>query len=257
MFVLVFWLDKGVDGFRIDAAPYLFEHADFQDAPPPDNVSRSYVQNQPETYDMIYQWRQVIDDYNKQNGGDTRVLMTEAYTPINSTMLYYGNETVDGAHFTFNFYLIINTTNNSTANQVVSLGNHDRHRVATRQGVENVDGYNMLITLLPGIANTYNGEEIGMEDGEVTWEEGQDSIACQSARENFQSTSRDFQRTPFHWDSTVNAGFSTANKTWLPKKKSVVKDVIKEGFSNAGGKQLNGKLPGITEMQGFLRKHRN
>ncbi|XP_025831767.1 maltase 1-like [Agrilus planipennis] len=234
--VLIFWLDKGVDGFRVDATPYIFENF-----PPPGsqgdyNVDeqRRGIQDLPETFDMVYQWRAVLDDYTKQNGGDTKVLMTEAFTNVNATMFYYGNGTVDGAHFTFNFFLITNTTSNSTASQDISvikrwfqfmpsryianwvLGNHDRSRVATRQGVENVDGYNMLVCLLPGIADTYNGEEIGMENGEVTWEQGQDPTACNRPRENFLTQSRDFERTPFHWDSSVNAGFSTANSTWLP-----------------------------------------
>ncbi|XP_025831777.1 maltase A1-like [Agrilus planipennis] len=160
--------------------------------------------------------------------------MTEAYTDIGTTMLYYGNDTVDGAHFTFNFFILNEITSTSTANDVVSvikrwfqnmptrfvanwvLGNHDNFRAASRLGVENVDGYNMLTTLLPGVAVTYNGEEIGMEDGEVTWEEGQDPRACNGLESEFNTESRDFERTPFHWDSTANAGFSTANKTWLP-----------------------------------------
>lgn len=95
------------------------------------------------------------------------------------------------------------------------VGNHDQHRVATRYGPENVDGFNMLVTLLPGVAVTYNGEEIGQEDGEVTFEEGADPSACKN-ESIFDDVSRDFERTPFQWDNTTNAGFSTANKTWLP-----------------------------------------
>ncbi|XP_025835195.1 maltase A2-like isoform X2 [Agrilus planipennis] len=81
--VLIFWLDKGVDGFRIDAAPFLFEDAAFRDAPLSDNhekykpyeymyLSRIYIKDLPETYDMIYQWRELLDNYKKQKGGNTR-----------------------------------------------------------------------------------------------------------------------------------------------------------------------------------------
>lgn len=70
--------------------------------------------------------------------------------------------------------------------------------------------------MLPGIAVTYNGEEIGMEDGQVSWEEGQDPSACNGKKENFNKTSRDFERTPFHWDDSVNAGFNEGGKPWLP-----------------------------------------
>ncbi|XP_018319913.1 maltase A1-like [Agrilus planipennis] len=243
--VLTFWLDKGVDGFRIDAIRFIFEHPDLPDEPLADDyknynpyeynyLNHIYSLDRPESIQMIYQWRELVDNYQKQNGGDTRVLMTEAYSKINLNMLHYGNGTVDGSHFPFNFFIITETRYNSTANEIISpikkwfqnmpsgrvpnwvLGNHDRDRVATRLGVENVDGYNMLVGLLPGIAVTYNGEEIGMENGEVTWEEGQDPSACNGLESAFKTESRDFERTPFQWDSTVNAGFSTANKTWLP-----------------------------------------
>ncbi|XP_018319914.1 maltase 1-like [Agrilus planipennis] len=235
--ILTFWLDKGIDGFRADAVPYIFETFPTDPGTPETynpNAQRSAIQDQPESLDMVYQWRAVLDDYNRRNGGNTRVFITEGYTNITATMPYYGNDTVDGAHFTFNFFLITNTTSNSTASEVVRvitawfqnmpsryvanwvLGNHDRPRVATRLGVENVDGYNMLISLLPGVVNSYYGEEIGMENGVVTWEQGQDPRACGGPRENFLTEGRDFERTPFHWNSSVNAGFSTANSTWLP-----------------------------------------
>lgn len=96
------------------------------------------------------------------------------------------------------------------------MGNHDNHRVATRFGNNKVDGFNMLISLLPGIAVTYNGEEIGMEDGSVTWEEGKDPSACNGKPEDFNESSRDFERTPFHWDDSINAGFNEGANTWLP-----------------------------------------
>lgn len=73
----------------------------------------------------------------------------------------------------------------------------------------------MLVMLLPGIGVTYNADEIGQEDGEVSFDECSDPPACVS-EEAFYSIGRDFERTPFQWDDTKNAGFSTANKTWLP-----------------------------------------
>lgn len=73
----------------------------------------------------------------------------------------------------------------------------------------------MLAALLPGVQVTYNGEEIGMEDGEVTYEQGADPSACKDP-DHFDEISRDFERTPYHWDRTKNAGFSDADATWLP-----------------------------------------
>ena len=257
-----FWLDKGVDGFRIDAVPYLFENEDLLDEPlsnlPGYNstdyeyLDHIYTQNLPETLDMIYQWRQVVDDFVTENGGDARVLMTEAYADINTTMLYFGSAdgTRLGAHFSFNFNLITDLNINSTAQDVVDsvnkwlqaipdiytsnwvLGNHDNHRVATRLGPDNVDGFNMLKSLLPGVAVTYNGEEIGQENGEVSYEEGQDP----SARDPdiFDAVSRDFERTPYQWDDTVNAGFNTGAKPWLPVSEKYHETNLKIEIATAG-----------------------
>lgn len=88
--------------------------------------------------------------------------------------------------------------------------------MATRYGSERVDGLTMLAMLLPGVAVTYNGEEIGMENGEVTWEEAEDPQACNGEKGDFYKNSRDFQRTPFQWSSATNAGFNAGAKTWLP-----------------------------------------
>lgn len=96
------------------------------------------------------------------------------------------------------------------------MGNHDQSRVASRYGVNRVDALNMIAHVLPGVAVTYNGEEIGMENGEVTWEEGQDPQACNGDKEDFDKNSRDFQRTPYQWDNTTSAGFSNNASTWLP-----------------------------------------
>lgn len=75
---------------------------------------------------------------------------------------------------------------------------------------------NMLVMLLPGISVTYQGEEIGMLDVELTWEQTVDPAGCNSNPDIYEQFSRDPERTPFQWDSTKNAGFSTASETWLP-----------------------------------------
>lgn len=74
----------------------------------------------------------------------------------------------------------------------------------------------MLAALLPGIQITYSGEEIAQENGYVTFEQGKDPIACKTNETTYMEISRDFERTPFHWDKTKNAGFSEADETWLP-----------------------------------------
>jgi alpha-glucosidase len=74
-----------------------------------------YTLDQPETVDMVYQWRQVMDDYQKEHGGDTRIIMTETYSPLEIVKQYYGNATHKGAHMPFNFQLLMNIKSSSTA----------------------------------------------------------------------------------------------------------------------------------------------
>lgn len=63
---------------------------------------------------MVQQWRVLIDDYNNEKGGDTRVLFTEAYASIEDTVRYYADESGNRrAHFPFNFVLIERLNENS------------------------------------------------------------------------------------------------------------------------------------------------
>lgn len=69
-----------------------------------------------------------------------------------------------------------------------------------------------LLLTLPGVAVTYNGDEIGMLDyRDISWENTLDPQACNTNDpDNFKDASRDPQRTPFQWDATAFAGFKTA-----------------------------------------------
>ncbi|KOB39882.1 Alpha amylase, partial [Operophtera brumata] len=61
------------------------------------------------------------------------------------------------------------------------------------------------------------GEELGMTDGQVSWEDTKDPQACNTDDPvNYWTKSRDPTRTPYHWDASANAGFSTNASTWLP-----------------------------------------
>ena len=88
--------------------------------------------------------------------------------------------------------------------------------MATRLGVERTDLLNIMLQTLPGIAVTYQGEEMGLLNMHLTWEETIDPAACNTDPDRYETYSRDGARTPFPWDTTKNAGFSSANKTWLP-----------------------------------------
>lgn len=76
-----------------------------------------------------------------------------------------------------------------------------------------------LLLTLPGVAVTYNGDEIGMLDyREITWEDTLDPQACNTNDPlNYEWASRDPQRTPFQWDATDFAGFKTAagSQPWV------------------------------------------
>lgn len=83
--------------------------------------------------------------------------------------------------------------------------------------MERGDLFNIMLQTLPGIAITYQGEELVMTNVHLTWEETVDPQACNTNdKVNYEWSSRDPARTPFPWDDSKNAGFSSADKTWLP-----------------------------------------
>lgn len=55
-----------------------------------------------------------------------------------------------------------------------------------------------------------------MNDVHISWEDTVDPQACRTNPEDYHEHSRDKVRTPFQWDGSQNAGFSTSSKTWLP-----------------------------------------
>lgn len=183
--VLTFWLDRGVAGFRIDAIDYLFEAKDLRDEPRSGKTDDPYHYNftyhhftkdMPETYDMVYQWRVVLDDWHKKNGGDAPIMMTEAYANNSAVVKYFNSDDGkrEGSHMPFNFALITQLDETSTAwdfkdvidNALAAvpkgksfnwvLGNHDQPRVGSRYGIHKVDGLLTLVMTLPGVAVTYN-----------------------------------------------------------------------------------------------------
>lgn len=244
--VLRFWLDKGVAGFRVDAVPYLFESAEvdgrYVDEPrsnttdDPENpayLTHDQTMDQPETYDMIYEWRAVLDEYTAKDN-QTRIMMTEGYTSIPNVMRFFGDTDENGAQIPFNFQLISNLANTSTAADFVKyvnlwlgnlpegrrsnwvLGNHDNNRIGSRLGEAKIDLYNIALQTLPDIAITYYGEEIGMVDQWLPYDETKDPAGLRAGPDDYTLYSRDPARTPMQWNGDANAGFSTANKTWLP-----------------------------------------
>nr|NP_609522.1 maltase B1 [Drosophila melanogaster]AAF53127.1 maltase B1 [Drosophila melanogaster]AOQ11073.1 Mal-B1-RA [synthetic construct] len=243
--VMLFWLNKGIAGFRIDAIIYIYEDAQLRDEPPsgttddPNNeayLSHIYTRNQPEDYGLLQHWRQLLDNYTANHDGPLRIMMTEGYASVSQLMEYYEDSNgVQGPQFPFNFDFITELNANSTAADFVFyisrwliymphghvanwvMGNHDNPRVASRFGEKSVDAMNMLLMTLPGIGITYNGEELGMTDyRDISWSDTVDQPACEAGIDNYKTISRDPERTPMQWSSDVNAGFSSADRTWLP-----------------------------------------
>ncbi|XP_042871777.1 maltase A2-like [Penaeus japonicus] len=183
-----FWLDRGVDGFRVDALKFLYEARNLyedepiaQDSEVEDPLQYEFLEHtltvdQPETFDALAEWRDLLNEY------EDRFLMAEVYADVNETMKYYGNETHPLADFPFNFRLIdsFQSRDNLTGESVKAvidewmlslpegkwpnwvIGNHDNSRVASRLGSDLVDAFNMMTLLLPGTPVVYYGEEIGM-----------------------------------------------------------------------------------------------
>lgn len=186
---LRFWLAKGVNGYRVDTIPNLFEiradaNGDYPNEPlsgdcKDDPLSHChlkhiYTTDQNETYDMLYQWHELLEVHKTTNGGDTAILMTEAYTTLTNIQRYYGDGKRNGSQIPFNFHLLTNIDKNSPARRYKDLidewlknmprgvqanwvlGNHDQKRLGSRLGEARRDLYNILLKTLPGISVTYN-----------------------------------------------------------------------------------------------------
>lgn len=67
---------------------------------------------------------------------------------------------------------------------------------------------NILLQTLPGVAVTYNGEELGMTDVWLSWADTVDPQACQTSEETYNSVSRDPARTPFHWNASAQGKYN-------------------------------------------------
>jgi alpha-glucosidase len=228
--VLRFWLDKGVDGFRVDVMWLMIKDDQYRDNPPnpqyqPGQSSDHrflpvYNANRPEVHAVVAEMRSVIDGYSN------RVLIGEIYLPISELMAYYGPN-LDGADLPFNFLLLQSPWTAQAVAEVISeymtalprgawpnwvLGNHDRPRVASRVGAGQARVAAMLLLTLPGTVTMYYGEEIGMTNGTISSAEVRDPA---EKRQPGIGMGRDPERTPMLWDASPLAGFTTGIP-WLP-----------------------------------------
>ena len=243
--VMRFWLDKGVDGFRVDVMWHMVKDEGLRDNPPNPNYQEhmatyeklvpAYSTDQPEIHDIVAKMRAVTDEYQE------RMMIGEIYLPIHRLVTYYGNEN-NGAHLPFNFMLVSQDWNAQTLSLHINeyegalppggwpnwvIGNHDQPRITSRVGYLQAMVAAMLLLTLRGTPTMYYGDEIGMRDVPIPLDEVQDPQGLNMPDKDL---SRDPARTPMQWDGSENAGFSNA-KPWLrlpPNFRRVNVDVQRE-----------------------------
>jgi alpha-glucosidase len=241
-----FWLDKGVDGFRVDAVRFMGKDPMFKDNPKNrrfkassggnmyGSIIHSNSQGWPQLYDYLNEMAAVLKE--KPYLKPLRFMVTESYPdtnePVKEYLAYYkGMDPQVAAPFNFeglglswqaepwrnflgSFHMALETFNPLSVASY-AFGNHDQHRLATRLGDTAARSAALLLLTLPGMSFIYNGEEIGMTNGHIPPEMVQDPAAIGGA-------GRDPERTPMQWSAQKHAGFSTADKTWLPVNKDYI-----------------------------------
>ncbi len=224
--VMRFWFERGVDGFRVDAIFAAVHDDQFRDNPP---LRRAHMNPgfggatgqdplwsmaRPEVHDVIRHLRAVTDEY------PGRVLVGEAYLPVEELAGYLGHGRDDEFHLAFDFELLHSPWEHQHLTLAVersealhprgvwptyAIGNHDQSRPASRWGRARARAAAFLLLTLRGIAVLYAGDEIGMENADP-------AILPDPP---FDRAGRDRSRTPMQWDPSTGAGFTTGTP-WLP-----------------------------------------
>ena len=238
--VMRFWLDKGVDGFRVDAVRFMGKDPEFKD----EGSNPDYVAGVWSTYDALlhtgnqawpamYGYLSEMADVLKEPRYAKRqpFMVTEAYPGTDKHVEEYlaffeGMDPEVAAPFIFDglwlpwepapwrhFLRDLHQTLDDFHEACVAsyaFGNHDQPRLASRLSERIARSAAVLLLSLPGMAFIYNGEELGMKDGKIPLRQVQDPAAPPG------SPGRDPERTPLPWTNGVNAGFTSAAKPWLP-----------------------------------------
>ncbi len=235
-----FWLDRGVDGLRLDAINFCFHDAQLRDNPAkpkaervgrgfsPDNPyafqKHLYDNTRPENLDFLADLRALLDEYpdigalGEISAEDSLAAMAE-YTRAGRLHMGYSFELLSaerGAGF-------IRNTVSRLENQLTegwpcwAISNHDVTRVATRWGNGQPSAalttqLSAMLCALRGSICLYQGEELGLTEAEIPFESIQDPYG-KAFWPNFKG--RDGCRTPMPWDDSERGGFSQA-KPWLP-----------------------------------------
>jgi alpha-glucosidase len=228
--VLRFWLERGVDGFRIDVIHRIAKDPELRDNPPSDRPGPGFGgqlhlhdQNHPDIHGFLKRIRGVLDAY------DERAAVGEIILPPDEVATYYGKG--DELHLAFNFALLRSPWDARTFGRELAsfdravppegwpdlvLSNHDVRRHATRYddpmlGDARARALALLLLTARGTPFLYYGEELGMRNGEIPPERRRDPLAWTL----HPNVSRDGERTPMQWSAEPGAGF-TAGEPWLP-----------------------------------------
>jgi alpha-glucosidase len=233
---LRFWLDRGVDGFRIDVAHGLFKAVELTDNPAglsPDLMSETVeptgMWNQPEVHDVYRRWHAICAEYAHEP-----MLVGEVWLGDAAQQALYVRP--DELHLAFNFRLLFSGWDPEQMSDAIErstrelqavgaastwvLSNHDVVRHPTRYGGGAIGRQRaraalLLILALPGASFLYQGEELGLEEVQVPDEALQDpiwEITGHALR------GRDGCRVPLPWSGTVPPyGFTDGDRTWLPQ----------------------------------------
>ncbi len=229
--VLRFWLDRGVDGFRIDVLWHIVKAADLPDNPvnpawgphlgERDRVFQLHSTDQPEAHEIAADFRRLVDAY-----GD-RALIGEIFLPNDRLAKWYGTPERPEVHLPFNFALLENPWDAGTLARVIAdyeasipawgwpnwvIGSHDAARIAAQLGELQARVAAVLLLTLRGTPTLYQGDELGIGEVPIPPDRIRDP---RELREPGLGLGRDRSRTPMPWDDSPHAGFSTV-EPWLP-----------------------------------------
>lgn len=234
--ILGFWLDRGVDGFRIDVAHGLFKEQELPDAVDtlhpgmPGYVGPSPMWDQPEVHDIYRRWRKIMDSYPGE-----RMAVAEAWSQSPEGIADYMRP--DELHQAFNFSFLQTPWSAARFRKVVDeslhassivaaattwvLSNHDVQRHVTRYGggplgLRRARAALLFMLALPGSVYLYQGEELGLpEVTDLPDEARQDPVW---ERSGHTERGRDGCRVPMPWAGDEPPyGFTAAGVApWLP-----------------------------------------
>jgi alpha-glucosidase len=229
--VLRFWLDRGVDGFRIDAVGCLAKDPALRDDPPNPEFRAGdppfarnlmvHSANGPDIMVFVGGIRTVVDAYPRDP-----VLIGEVYLKTGEIAPYYGPE-LGGLQLPTNFNLLWTPWKAGPMLDVIAayeaalpagawpdwvMGNHDQSRIASRLGRAQARIAMVLLLTLRGTPILYYGDELGLEDIAIPSDKLHDPFGLNMPG---MGQGRDPERCPMPWDETRKAGFTTGDP-WLP-----------------------------------------